>query len=302
MEHPLSCGFDAAARAIDSADGRSYGDRTSIPVLRHGMRSLLVLALLAAPALAGPRGLPPRLTKAAGEAFAAAQKADAKGDLDEAVKQYRRAHAIAPHPDTMFNLADVQRRAKDFDDAITSYEAYLALAPDAKDRKAIEKLLAELRALPGTLEIESDEPDGKVFVDGKYVGKAPLTVEVVGGTHQIDVITPITYGHMACPVSVGGTRDCRVGAKPRDDGNVVISGSWILGGRSWPVGDQRFEIRGRFAARPGRYELKLDDNQCGPVVLDVKAGDDLTYAYITFAEAKAGGCRTFELAQRTIKL
>jgi len=37
-------------------------------------------------------------------------------------------------------------------------------------------------------------------------------------------------------------------------------------------------------------------------VLDVKAGDDLTYAYITFAEAKAGGCRTFELAQRTIKL
>jgi len=266
------------------------------------MRSLLVLVLLAAPVLAGPRGLPPRLTKAAGDAFAAAQKADAKGDLDETIKQYKRAQAIAPHADTMFNLADAQRRAKDFDDAITSYEKYLELAPEAFDRKAIEKLLVELRALPGTLEIESDEPDGKVFVDGRYVGMAPIKVEVAGGTHQIDVITPITYGHMACPVSIGGKRDCRVGGKPRDDGNVVISGSWIMGGRSWPVGDQRFEVRGRFTARPGTYELDLDGRQCGPVSLTVEPGDDLTYAYITFTEGKRGGCRNFELAQRQVKL
>lgn len=266
------------------------------------MRSLLVLVVLASPALAGTRSLPPRLAKAAGDAFTAAQKADAKGELDEAVKQYKRAQAIAPHPDTMFNIADVQRRAKDFDDAITSYENYLELAPEAPDRKAIEKLLVELRAMPGTLEIESVEPDGRVYVDGTYAGMAPLHVKVPGGTHQIDVITPITYGHMACPVSIGGTRDCRVGAKPREDGNVVISGSWIMGGRSWPVGDQRFQVRGRFTARPGRYELDLDDRQCGPVVIDVKAGDDLTYAYITFAEAKRGGCRSFVLAQQQIKL
>ncbi len=266
------------------------------------MRSLLVLVLLAAPVLAGPRGLPPRLAKAAGEAFAAAQKADAKGDLDETIKQYKRAHAIAPHPDTMFNIADAQRRAKDFDDAIKSFETYLELAPEASDRTAIEKLLGELRALPGTLEIESDEPDGKVFVDGKYVGKAPIKVEVVGGTHQVDVITPITYGHMACPVSIGGKRDCRVGAKPRDDGNVVISGSWILGGRSWPVGDQRFEIRGRFTARPGHYVLKLDDNECAPVEIDVPAGDVLTYVYLTYTDGKRGGCRGFDVAQQRVKI
>jgi tetratricopeptide (TPR) repeat protein len=269
------------------------------------MRSLLVLVVLglvASAALAGPKRLPPRLTKAAGDAFTAAQKADAKGDLDEAVKQYRRAHAIAPHPDTMFNIADVQRRAEDYDDAITSYEKYLELAPQAADRKAIEKLLAELRALPGTLEIESDEPDGKVFVDGTYAGKAPIKVKVLGGTHQIDVITPITYGHMACPVSVGGKRDCRVGAKPRDDGNVVISGSWILGGLSWPVGDQRFEVRGRFTARPGHYELKIDERQCEPLALDVPAGDQLTYAYITFVDPKARGCRRFEIKQQRVKL
>lgn len=266
------------------------------------MRALLVLVLLAAPVLASPRRAPARLSKAAGDAFTAAQKADAAGDLDLAVKHYRRAHAIAPHADTMFNIADAQRRAKDYDHAITSYETYLELTPDAADRKAIEKLVRELRAIPGTLEIESDEPDGQVFVDGKYVGLAPIKVEVASGTHQIDVITPITYGHMACPVSAGGRRDCRVGAKPREDGNVVISGSWILGGRSWPVGDQRFEVRGRFTARPGRYELDLGTNQCGPVVLDVKAGDDLTYAYVTLTEPKGGGCRRFELAQQQVKL
>lgn len=271
-------------------------------VLRHGMRALLVLVLLASPVIAGPRPLPGRLTKGAGDAFTAAQKADAKGDLDEAVKQYRRAQAIAPHPDTLFNLAAVQRRAKDYDHAIKSYEQYLELAPDAADRKAVEKLIAELRAMPATLEIECDEPDGKVFVDGTYVGMAPIQVKVLAGTHQIDVITPITHGDMACAVSPGGKRDCRVGAEPRDDGNVVISGSWIMGGRSWPIGDQRFEVHGRFTARPGRYELKLDDNQCAPVHIDVPAGDVVTFAYITFTEAKRGGCRNFELAQKTIKL
>lgn len=272
------------------------------PVLRHGMRALLVLVLLASPVLAGPRPLPARLTKAAGDAFTAAQKADAKGDLDEAIKQYRRAQVIAPHADTMFNLADAQRRAKDYDDAITSYEAYLALLPDAADRKAVEKLVAELRAMPATLEIECDEPDGRVFVDGTYVGMAPIHVKVLAGTHQIDVITPITHGDMACAVSPGDKRDCRVGAKPRDDGNVVISGSWIMGGQSWPIGDQRFEVHGRFTARAGRYELKLDNNQCAPVHIDVPAGDDVTFAYITFTEAKRGGCRSFELKQQRVRL
>jgi hypothetical protein len=82
----------------------------------------------------------------------------------------------------------------------------------------------------------------------------------------------------------------------------VISGSWIMGGRSWPVGDQRFRFRGRFTARPGTYELDLDDRQCGPVVIDVKPGDDLTYAYVVFTEGKRGACRTFELTQRQVKL
>ncbi len=264
------------------------------------MRALLVLVLLATPVLAGPRPLPARLAKAAGDAFAAAQKADAKGDLDEAVKQYRRAHAIAPHADTMFNIADAQRRAKDYDDAITSLESYLELAPEAPDRKAVEKLIAELRALPGTLEIECNEPDGKVFVDGRYVGMAPIQVKVPSGTHQIDVVTPITHGDMACPVSAGGRRDCRVYAKPREDGNVVISGSWIMGGQSWPVGDQRFEVHGRFTARPGRYELKIDDNQCDLLNLQVPAGDDVTFAYITFVDPKARGCRRFEIKQQQL--
>ena len=273
-------------------------------VVRHGMRALLGLLVLVSTALAAPRPLPGRLAKAAGDAFTAAQKADAAGDLEEAVKQYRRAHAIAPHPDTLFNLADAHRRAKDYVDAITSLEAYLALAPDARDRKAVEKLIAELRALPGTLAIKCDAQDGRVFVDGKYVGMAPVNVKVQAGTHQIDVITPVTHGDMACAVSPGKNRDCRVGAKPRDDGNVVISGSWIMGGRNWPIGDQRFKVHGRFTARPGRYELKLDDNQCAPVHVDVPSGDEVTYAYITFTEAQrgGGGCRSFELAQTRVKL
>jgi len=268
--------------------------------------AVLCVTLLAAAASAGPKRLPARFAKAAGEAFRKAQAADAKGDLDEAVRQYQRANAIAPHANTFFNLADVQRRAKHVADAADAYAKYLELAPDAADREVVEKLIAELRAMPSTLIVELEEPDGQVFVDGRHVGAAPATVAAVAkGTHQVDVVTPITFGDMPCAVGAGGKRTCRVGARPRIDGNVVLSGSWTMGGRSWPIGDQRFHLHGRFTLRPGHYELvDVTDRQCAPLPLDVPAGDDIvTYAYVTYPEPRPKGnaCIDLRIAQQRVR-
>jgi hypothetical protein len=268
------------------------------------MRSLLLVMLAAGAAAAGPKKLPPKLEKAAGKAFAAAQQADAKGDLDAAWKQYARAIEIAPHPDAYFNLADVQVRAKSILSAIESYEKYIELAPDAKDRPAVEKRIAELLAMKGTLEFDFDEPDGVVYADGKLLGKSPGNYDLRGGTYHIDVITPITHGTGTCDAIALRSNRCPVGGPVREDGNVVIGASWSLSSRSWPVDDQRFRINGRFTAKPGTYDLKLHERQCTPLKLVVPPGDVLIYAFVTapkVIESRGRECVDLKIAQRRVR-
>ena len=268
----------------------------------RALAAILVLGL-AASAAAGPKPLPPKLAKAASAAFAAAQAADKKGDLDAAWKQYERAIAIAPHPSTYFNLADVQVRSKSIRQAIRSYEQYLELATDAGDRKAIEKRIGELRAMKGTLEVELDEPDGLVFIDGKQVGKSPGAFSVKAGTYHIDVITPITHGSGTCEAIALRSSSCHVGAAAREDGNVVMGATWSAGGLGWPVDGQKFHLNGRFTARPGTYALKVHDRQCAPLKLVVPPGDVLTYAFVTFPEVIVSAsreCVDLKIEQRRV--
>jgi len=78
-----------------------------------------------------------------------------------------KAFAIAPHPNTQYNLADVLRRRKHIQGAIDAYKKYLELEPIAADRKQVEHLIAELDAIPGTMIIEVEESDALVFVEGE---------------------------------------------------------------------------------------------------------------------------------------
>jgi hypothetical protein len=272
------------------------------------MRALVAILVcgLAAPAAAGPKSLPPKLAKAADAAFKAAQAADAKGDLQTAWKQYERAIEIAPHPSTYFNLADVQARAKVPSSAIRSYEKYLELAHEAADRKAVEKRILELREIKGTLDFEIAEPDALLFIDGKPAGKLPEAklrkVMLRERAYEIDVITPITHGHGTCQVHAHQTASCNVPIRPRTDGNVVLGTN--MTGRSWDVDDdQRFQMPGRFPARPGTYQLKLRDSQCAPLTLVVPAGDVVTYAFITAPDPAPDtpACSDLKIEQRRVK-
>jgi tetratricopeptide (TPR) repeat protein len=265
----------------------------------------LVLVLVATTAHAQPKPMPAKLVQAASDAFAKAQAAEAKGNLTEAIHQYERAMAIAPHPNTQFNLAEAQRAAKDFVGAATSYAKYLELAPDASDRAHVEKLVAQLRAMPGTVDLETEEIGALAYLDGVLVGPAPRKVELPTGTHQLDLVTPITFSGSACVATAGRHSSCRATARPRVDGNVIISGSWNLGGLEWSVDHQRFRVHGRFPAKPGHYELTVDKRQCKPLPLDVPAGDDvLTYAFITMPEEPrdvlSRPCMALSIAQHRV--
>ena len=220
------------------------------------MRALALLMALSATATAQPKQVPPQLARAASDAFAKAQTAERAGDVHEAIRQYERANEIAPHANTYFNLAELHRANRSFDAAIDSYRRYLELAPEAADHAAVERRVHELVEIPGTLDIESADLDAVMFVDGKPAG-APHSIEVVPGTYQVDIVTPITFGGSACSVRRGQHSTCSPHTRARVDGNVVISGSLRMGGLSWPVGDQRFEVHGRFVARPGHYDLAV---------------------------------------------
>ena len=93
----------------------------------------------------------------AGEMFTRGAERAAAGDDDEAVALYACSYSIAPHPNTLYNLALAQEAAGRPADACIVLELYLREAADAIDRPRAEELLAELRCL---VEESDDTPPG----------------------------------------------------------------------------------------------------------------------------------------------
>jgi tetratricopeptide (TPR) repeat protein len=264
------------------------------------MKQLLAMVLATTVAYAGPdtgeakrKVEPPadKLAAAAGEAFGKARAADERGDLDDAERLYKKALAIQPHPFTYYNLADVQRRRKDFDDAIKSYQKYLELDPTAKDRQEVEKLIVQLEALPGTMIIEIEESNAKVFLEGEPIKVAPVpdkrkpdlltyTVDMPPGAYSVDVITAISHDNENCYVYRGSKRSCRLRLRPREDGNLIISGPTTMYRASMGYNGVTTKLKSRFAVDPGRQELWVNrDRQCKPMIVDVAKGDAITYVW-----------------------
>jgi tetratricopeptide (TPR) repeat protein len=283
---------------------------------------LAALILLSTFSIAGADDKPVRkveppsdkLAAAAGEAFAKAKAADEKGDLDDAIRLYRKALAITPHADVYFNLADVQRRKKDIQGAIDSYKKYLELAPDAKDRKEVTKLIGDLEAMPGTIIIEVEESDALVFVDGEPLQrnkdpKNPFVIDMPAGDHVVDVITAISHDNETCRSYHGSKRTCRLRPKPREDGNVVISGpSSMYRASMGRSGSPTIHLKGRFSLEPGKHEIYVTssrERQCKPLDVNVAKGDSVvTYVWAEVPKKwpdKRGECADVKFKQRVLK-
>ena len=109
------------------------------------------------------------------------------GDFRAALAAFEAAQARAPTPQTLFNIARCQERLDRLADAVDSYGAYLAAAPDAPDRAAVSARIDELRArlpLEASLRI-SVEPQSVVAVDGEPAGLSPVSVRLRPGAHHV---------------------------------------------------------------------------------------------------------------------
>lgn len=290
--------------------------------------ALAALATLAAPAAPASADEPAKrkatpgdkFTKAAGEAFVAAVAADQAGDLRTALGLYQKAYAIAPHPSTIYNIADVQRRLLQLADALKSYETYLALSPGAADRRDVEAVIDKITKTPGMLMLGTaaasnpnavDFKSAYVLVDGEvkvkqgtppkplrsYGDQVGFAIPVAGGQHVIDVVTAITHGQQTgCRVPAGGDGFCNITAKPRVDGRLVVSSSERnIYVRLEPKG--KSIVGQRVDVPAGKHRLLVRDRsyECKPITVDVPAGGDIAYVFISTPDYEFERCRALDV-------
>lgn len=130
------------------------------------------------------------LTRARSIVHAAERLFDA-GHFEAALAEYSRAHAtLEGHPKqywVLYNLAACNERLFRYDVALGLYEDYLRRAPESeKDRAQVVAIMHSLRALLGTLVVESTVA-GSVWVDGRLLGAAPGHWLVPAGSHIVEL-------------------------------------------------------------------------------------------------------------------
>lgn len=118
-------------------------------------------------------------------AFARAVAAEERKDWKTAVDEYLDAYELAPHPDVLFNVAVVYEKLDDARQAATYYGRYLEGSPGAADRAKVERTIASLRKRPSAVVIDSAPAGAVIVVDGDRIGRAPISMKLAGGKHQL---------------------------------------------------------------------------------------------------------------------
>ena len=150
------------------------------------MKHLLILALVALPlvAVAGPK-------EDAQKHIAKATEAHQAGKYDVALTELQVAHALDPQPDLLYAMGQVQVKLGKCNDAIVSYEKFLATNPPTEPsnaaREAIDQCKAQAPAptpepapapTPAPAPEPTTPPQPKAFYTDK-VGSALVGVGVV---------------------------------------------------------------------------------------------------------------------------
>ncbi|WP_434045247.1 MULTISPECIES: PEGA domain-containing protein [Sorangium] len=144
------------------------------------MRIPRALALCAAIALVVPRGAlaePADRTAEADARFRRGVELYGEADYIAALTEFRRAYALAPAYQVLFNVAGACYQLRDYACALRAFEKYLADggARIAGDRRAeVERDIAVLRGRVATVALSTSAPGVEISVDDVPVGKTPL--------------------------------------------------------------------------------------------------------------------------------
>lgn len=256
---------------------------------------------VAAPSKPVRKPAPPELSADRLSTFVDAVIADKLGDYEKAIQRYRSAAEGKPLAAIIYNIADVERRSEDLEDAIRDYKKYLELAPQAADRAAVLQLIQQLENTPTSIVVDGEDLDGVVFIDGKRAGSSPLVTTLTNGWHIVDRIGPASYRHDyvdAKPLQRKHLTSYADNAK----GNVVLSTSTTYGG-SWKDKNITYKMNERFELPPGKYETPFFEagRACSSLSFTVPASG-LVYVFIDAPRdfGKRGACMPIKVTTQNL--
>lgn len=110
--------------------------------MKHLLIALTCLALLVPTSAVRAQG---KDTASEAKAqFKAGQEFFKEGSYVDALRAFKKANKLHPHPDIVFMVGQAQRNLKLHAAAINSFKSYLDGKPDAEDREDVERLIEEL--------------------------------------------------------------------------------------------------------------------------------------------------------------
>ncbi len=172
----------------------SFPSHRSGPVLARRslglLAALLAPVLLAAPARGDAPPSPQRKAEASAFLVRGAELIDAE-DLEGALAQFEAAYRLVPSPNILHNFGIVYQGLGRKAAALEAFERFLSEAPRAPAaarthaERAVQALIREVAAV----QVRSDLPGARIFVDGRNVGQTPraLPVYLDPGPHHLSV-------------------------------------------------------------------------------------------------------------------
>ncbi|MGZ3442643.1 MAG: tetratricopeptide repeat protein [Polyangia bacterium] len=123
------------------------------------MRSALALGLVVAVTAAAPPA------RAADDATAVAREAYDKGmahyhleEYDPAIEEWERGFRAKPAPEFLYNIAQAYRLSKRPEKALSFYQKYLRVSPEAKNRDEVERHIASLKEIVDKQKTSAESP------------------------------------------------------------------------------------------------------------------------------------------------
>jgi len=112
-----------------------------------------------------------------------------KGDNRAALAKFNEAFALVQSPKIMFNMGKAYRALGNDVEALRAFDIFLDEAPYAPkaSRAEAEREVQALRPKLSYIEVETEDTGSTVRIDGRDLGKAPLSrpVVVAPGSHEV---------------------------------------------------------------------------------------------------------------------
>jgi hypothetical protein len=111
-------------------------------------------------------------------------------EYEQTLASFQEAYRISNDPNILFNIGATYGKLKRYEDAISSYNSFLAEAPNSLAASYAKEAIAQLQDLlkEGSIEVSTNQDPAEIYIDGNKKGSSPATIGgLAPGKHTIAV-------------------------------------------------------------------------------------------------------------------